>query len=116
VGGMVISQQINAEFIGTRFEEVLQESEIRILVICRLTTDHCVSTTVRIAANLGVTDRVDEGTGTQETSRVIIEGNATATFGKSGWDAETAHGVNIAILKHEFFETMSTEEALRVVR
>jgi hypothetical protein len=71
---------------------------------------------MRIAANLGMMDRVDGETGTQEASRVIIEGNAIAEFRNSEWDGETAHGVNIASLKDEFVEVMNTEEVLRVMR
>ncbi|WP_216821502.1 cysteine hydrolase family protein [Tabrizicola sp. TH137] len=49
----VYEKTVNSAFIGTTLEEDLRRAEVRELIICGLTTPHCVSTTIRMAANLG---------------------------------------------------------------
>lgn len=46
-------KSVNSAFIGTTLEEDLRMAGARELIICGLTTPHCVSTTTRMAANLG---------------------------------------------------------------
>lgn len=49
----VITKQVNSAFIGTDLQARLDAAAIRALVIAGISTDHCVSTTTRMAANLG---------------------------------------------------------------
>jgi isochorismate hydrolase len=49
----VFRKHVNSAFIGTGLEAYLQTQGIRDLVLVGLTTDHCVSTSARMAANLG---------------------------------------------------------------
>ena len=49
----VIEKQVNSAFIGTDLETRLRKAGIDTLVIAGLTTAHCVSTTTRMAGNLG---------------------------------------------------------------
>ena len=60
-GERIVTKGVNSAFIGTQLEEILRESEVRTLVIAGLTTDHCVSTTTRMAANLGVCEGFEGG-------------------------------------------------------
>ena len=51
----VFQKTVNSGFIGTNLENYLHENNIKSVVITGLTTNHCVSTTARMAGNLGFT-------------------------------------------------------------
>lgn len=104
---LVIKKNVNSAFIGTNLESVLREHGIRKLFICGWTTDQCVSTTVRMAANMHVCDSGDE------KGEVILVGDATAAWGYAGIPAETIHQVHEATLGHEFCRVMNTQGALK---
>lgn len=103
VGEPLYTKSVNSAFIGTGLEAHLHERGIEQLVVVGLTTDHCVSTSVRMAANLGF--------------NVTLISDATATFERTGPDgihysAEQMHGVNLASLDGEFCRVISTEAVL----
>ncbi|KAJ5176592.1 uncharacterized protein N7482_002469 [Penicillium canariense] len=122
-------KNVNSSFIGTNLESHLRQKGIRQIIVAGLTTDHCVSTTVRMAANLGVVDRsLDDGPllfrpdGSRENEirvergRIILVSDATATFSKAGFDAETIHKVSVASLDGEFADVFGTEEVVKALR
>lgn len=74
----VIKKNVNSAFIGTDLQERLINSKITKLVIAGLTTDHCVSTTTRMAGNLGFD--------------TYLVSDATAAFNKKGYAGTGLHG------------------------
>ena len=96
----VIKKNVNSAFIGTNLKEQLDNAKITKLVIVGLTTDHCVSTTTRMAGNYGFD--------------VFLVADATATFNKKGLDgqnysAELIHQTALASLNEEFAKVVTTD-------
>ena len=108
---VVISKNVNSAFIGTCLEEVLRKHEIRRLYVIGLTTDHCVSTTVRMAGNLKVTDWIDGNGDRQSGEGAFLVEDATAAYAKGGFDAEVVHAVNAESLR-EFATVLQTKALL----
>lgn len=52
-GEVEFIKSVNSAFIGTELHAYLQAQQLQTLVFAGISTDHCVSTTVRMAANLG---------------------------------------------------------------
>lgn len=105
-GERVVWKPLNSKPIGPELEAYLRQRGFRQLIFAGLTTDHCVSTTVRVAANLGIAD----------PGRIIVVADATAAWAKAGIDAETVHNVSVASLEGEFAEIMRTEDVVKALR
>lgn len=102
----IFGKTVNSAFIGTGLENYLREKNLETLVIAGLTTDHCVSTSTRMAGNLGF--------------KVFLVGDACATFDKKTFDGQTisadeVHKVNLASLHGEFCNVVLTKEALNLL-
>lgn len=102
----VLPKSVNSGFIGTGLEDHLRQNDIDTVVICGLTTNHCVETTTRMAGNLGFD--------------TWLVSDACATFDRIGpdgqvWPAETIHAVSLASLHGEFATVITTDELLQAV-
>ena len=96
----VVTKSVNSAFIGTDLEARLNKLGRPPLVVAGITTDHCVSTTVRMAANLGF--------------GVVLAGDACFTFDREDpagrtIPAESIHRANLASLHGEFADVRPTE-------
>lgn len=54
-GERIFLKSVHSAFINTALERTLRASAQDTLVICGITTDHCVSTTARMAGDMGFT-------------------------------------------------------------
>lgn len=99
----IITKQVNSAFIGTDLEDRLRKGRIDPLVIVGLTTGHCISTTARMAGNLGF--------------KTYVVSDATATFDHVGFDgktypAEQIHQISLVSIQNEFATIIATQELL----
>ena len=106
-GETVIGKEVNSAFVGTDLQQFLLERCIRHLVFAGLATDHCVSTSIRMAANLGF-DCTLVSDATATFPRVAIDGEV--------FDADFVHRVSIASLFEEFASVVQTEQLYTALR
>ena len=102
-GEMLVQKRVNSAFIGTDLQARLDDQNIDTLIITGLTTNHCVSTTARMAANLGFD--------------AIVVDDATAAFDHTDhagryFDAETIHATALASLHNEFATILRADDVL----
>ena len=100
-GESIYHKSVNSAFIGTDLERDLRASGITRLFITGLTTNHCVSTTTRMAGNLGF--------------ETYLLSDATATFARPHVDgrprmAEEVHLAALSDIHGEFATVVSTAE------
>lgn len=103
---IIVTKQVNSAFIGTNLNEILQSLGAATLVIVGLTTDHCVSTTTRMAGNLGY--------------ETYLISDATATFDRVGlngekYSSELIHSTALSSLHGEFATILDYEELMSII-
>jgi len=99
-GESIIKKNVSSAFIGTNLKDRLDSEKISKLVIVGLTTDHCISTTTRMAGNFGYD--------------TFVVSDATATFNNKGLDgqnfsADLMHETSLASLNEEFAMVVTTD-------
>ncbi|MBP2616416.1 cysteine hydrolase family protein [Chryseobacterium jejuense] len=100
----IITKNVNSAFIGTDLKEKLDAQKINTVVIVGITTNHCVSTTARMAGNFGY--------------ETYVISDATAAFDRIGihgekYEAELVHLMALANLNEEFATILNAEELLK---
>ena len=103
-GEALVTKSVNSAFIGTDLDLRLKRLGARHVVAFGISTDMCVSTTVRTGANMGWD--------------MLLAPDACDCFdlpdGKGGViPAETVQAAHVATLGFEFCRLMSTDELLR---
>jgi nicotinamidase-related amidase len=106
-GEAVLPKSVNAAFIGTDLDLRLRRLEVRSVVLFGISTDMCVSTTARVAANLGY--------------RTIVVGDACQCFDLPDGDGNLIHAAEIArahlaTLRAEFAEVVDTDAVVAALQ
>lgn len=105
-GEPLVTKSVNAAFIGTDLDLRLRRLGIDTVVLFGISTDMCVSTTARVAANLGY--------------RTVVVGDACACFDLKDADgsviaADEIHRAHLATLRAEFGEVVDTDDVMRAL-
>jgi len=100
-GEPLVGKSVNCAFVGTDFELRLRRLKVERVVLFGLYADMCVSTTARIAANLGF--------------ETIVVGDACASIDLPGLDGVVIPGAQIArahlaTLHAEFAKVVATAD------
>ncbi|WP_339146001.1 MULTISPECIES: cysteine hydrolase family protein [unclassified Sutcliffiella] len=101
-----IRKNVNSCFIGTQLDSYLKKNGYQTLIVIGLTSNHCISTTVRMAGNLGY--------------RTYVCCDATAAFEAVSYDdmkltAEEVHRHALSALHKEFAEVVSSNEVINMM-
>jgi nicotinamidase-related amidase len=105
-GEPLVTKSVNAAFIGTDLDLRLRRLGAETVVLFGVSTDMCVSTSVRVGANMGY--------------RVILVEDACDCFdlpdGEGGTiAARDVHRAHVATLRHEFATVLSTADVVAVL-
>ena len=103
---MVLTKEVNSAFIGTNLENILIKSHIDTLVIVGMTTNHCISTTVRMSGNLGFD--------------TYLISDSTACYNTKGINGEiidcnTIYNSALASLQEEFATVIDSKELFDIL-
>ncbi|WP_075590032.1 cysteine hydrolase family protein [Labilibacter marinus] len=105
-GEPVVEKNVHSAFIGTDLKERLEKQKINTVVIIGFTTNHCVSTTARMAGDYGF--------------NTLLISDATASFDRIGmngekFSSEIIHQTALANLNNDFAQVIETKKLLELV-
>ena len=103
----VFEKSVNSAFIGTGLEQHLRDQGITQLTVCGLTTPHCVSTSCRMAANLGFNVTL------AHDACAAFTGNADTSWNNGArMTAEEIHHSAVSHLHEEFVQARDVDQIL----
>ena len=102
-GERVFQKTVHSALINTPLERTLRAAAQDTLILCGITTDHCVSTTARMASDMGFT--------------AYIVDDACACHDRTTHDGRTipaqqVHEAELAALHNEFVTVVTTQAVL----
>ncbi|RKH54688.1 cysteine hydrolase family protein [Corallococcus llansteffanensis] len=105
-GEPLVTKHVNSAFIGTDLESRLRAAGVRQVVLFGISTDMCVSTTARMAANLGFD--------------LVVVGDACYTWRQPTpdgalLDGETIHRAHLTTLNSEFGRVVRTAQVIEAL-
>ena len=102
-GDWLVTKTVNSAFIGTDLEARLRGAGITAVTLFGITTDQCVSTTARMASNLGfATTLVEDACACFD--QTDIDGRAVS--------ADVIHLAHITTLQTEFARVVRTDDLM----
>ena len=105
-GEKVLTKKVNSAFIGTGLNEILKDLNINTLVVVGMTTNHCISTSVRMAGNLGY--------------ETYLISDSTACYNTKGIngemiDCEVIYQAALASINDEFATVINSEKLISLI-
>ncbi len=105
-GEPVVDKRTNSAFIGTDLMDVLDELDVRQLVMTGVLLENSVEATARMAGNLGF--------------EVVIPEDAVASVDRTDrrgrhWPAEDVHALTLAILENEYAQITDTRSLIEAL-
>jgi nicotinamidase-related amidase len=110
-GETIYSKATNSAFIGTDLETDLRAADVTGVVIAGLSTPQCISTSVRMAANLGF------DTWLAHDACAAYDRHAAYDWaeGLQPMCAEEIHRMEVSVLHGEFCRAMTTDAILEAI-
>jgi len=105
-GEPVVDKRTNSAFIGTDLMDVLDELDVRRLVVTGVLLENSVEATVRMAANLGFEVAIPED--------AVASVDRTDRRGRH-WPAEDVHALTLAILDREYAQITDTRSLIEAL-
>ena len=104
---LVITKRVNSAFIGTDLKLILDKSQTEIIVIVGMTTNHCISSTVRMSGNYGY--------------ETYLISDSTACFNSIGIDGEIIdcdliYETSLASIDNEFANVINSNELIKMLK